>query len=234
MKNILVVAAHPDDEVLGCGGTMSRLSEEGAVVHVRILATGGTARGPLAEESDVRELRESTSRALSLLGVTGTVKHFDLPDNAMDTVALLDVVRIIEGAIDETQPSTVFTHHFGDLNVDHQLTARAVLTASRPQPGCLVKEVLAWETASSTEWAFGGTQSSFEPNVFHELGLHLDRKLKALGEYSQELRSWPHPRSIDGIRALAHLRGSAAGFDSAEAFTLMRSVNGIEDSLNPA
>lgn len=227
MKSALVVAAHPDDEVLGCGGTMSRLSEEGAVVHVRILATGGAARGPLADRGYIRDLRASTLRALSRLGVNGTVKHFDLPDNAMDTVALLHIVRIIEDAIDETQPSTVFTHHGGDLNVDHQLTARAVLTATRPQPGCPVKDLFAWETVSSTEWAFGGTSALFKPNVFRELGSHLDRKLAALDEYSQELRAWPHPRSIDGVRTLAQVRGSAAGVDSAEAFMLVRSVNRI-------
>ncbi len=212
----LVVAAHPDDEVLGCGGTIARLCAEGEDVHIAILGEGQTSRGP--DDNTVMALRRQVAQAAELLG-TQHVSHYTLPDQRFDTVPFLEIVQYVEGLIALAVPDTIFTHHGGDLNLDHQITHRAVLTATRPGTSP-VRKLYAFETPSSTEWAFGSP--AFAPNVF--VGIDPARKVAAMQVYESEAREVPHPRSPQMLRALAHWRGAQAGLRYAEAFQLVRAI----------
>ncbi len=214
--NVLVVAAHPDDEVLGAGATIARLSEEGHDVHALILGEGAMSREN-ADAKQADELKKQAQAAAKVLGVKKV--HFGgFPDNQFDSVALLEIARKIENVRDEIMPELVFTHHFGDLNVDHRLTHYATLAAFRPLPGSSARKLLSFEVLSSTEW---NPSAPFVPSVFYDASTTLPKKLSALGKYSGEMRQFPHPRSIEAAEALAKLRGSTAGFRAAEAFSLV-------------
>jgi LmbE family N-acetylglucosaminyl deacetylase len=221
-RSVLVLAAHPDDEVLGCGGSIARLARSGARVHVAFLADGVTARpGAPAEELDAR--RNAARRAGEVLGVS-SLSFGDFPDNRMDTVPLLDVVQAIEALIATHQPDTLFTHHSGDVNVDHRRIHEAVTAACRPQTGHPVRTLLSFEVPSSTEWQLPGPATAFVPNWFVDISETLELKLAALDAYAAELREWPHPRSRRGVTHLAHWRGATVGVDAAEAFVLGRQL----------
>jgi LmbE family N-acetylglucosaminyl deacetylase len=222
---ILVVAAHPDDEILGCGGTIARLTQEGRRVHIAIMGEGITSRFNQREQADqaaVDVLRASGREVADALGAEG-VSFYDLPDNRFDTVPLLDVIKIVEDLIEHLQPDVIYTHHSGDLNVDHVVVHRAVLTATRPQTGQLVEAIYAFEVPSSTEWAFDQF-SAFRPNVFVDISTTLETKIRAMELYESEARSFPHPRSPEALRAIAGRWGSVCGLGCAEAFELIRSI----------
>ena len=224
--NVLIVAAHPDDEVLGCGGTIPRLVEDGHQVYIAILGEGITSRYDRREDADraaVEELQNRCREAARVLGAEDVYTR-ELPDNRFDTVPLLDVVKIVEQLVEQVSPATIYTHHGGDLNVDHAVVHRAVLTATRPVAGEGVREIYAFEVASSTEWAFQQFGRPFEPNVFVDISATLQTKIDALSLYEGELRNFPHPRSPDAIRANAQRWGSVVGRDAAEAFQLVRAV----------
>lgn len=223
--NVLVVAAHPDDEVLGCGATMARLHDEGHHVHVSILGEGETSRHEDPRSADPRGLEELQTGVQAAARVLGAkvIPTKPLPDNRFDTVPLLEIAKTIERLIADVKPTLVLTHHEGDLNVDHALTARAVATATRPQPGSLVQEVLAFEVPSSTDYSFG-RQPPFLPDTFFDVARHVDRKIEALRCYAGEMREPPHPRSYDNVRNLARVRGAQVGRPFAEAFQVIRSV----------
>jgi LmbE family N-acetylglucosaminyl deacetylase len=226
MKTVLVIAAHPDDEVLGCGGTIARLSKQGVAVHVVILANGLTSRpGFPADQADrlLSEHHDRARRAGALLGAR-SVSLLGLPDQQMDTLPLLDITQSIEREIARLQPDTIFTQHGGDLNSDHALTYRATLTATRPMAGSVVRRVYAYEVASSTEWAFSRFAPVFHPNVFFDITASLDQKLAAMQIYESEVRSFPHPRSFQALHAAAQRWGSVAGLTAAEAFELVRDI----------
>ncbi len=224
---ILVVAAHPDDEVLGCGGTILRHAAEGERVAVSFMAQGMMSRvrpgSEDAGEERVGRLREDTRKAAAFLGIEDLV-FFDFPDNRMDGVDLLDVVQAVESCLERFDPRIVYTHHEGDLNVDHGVVARAVVTATRPQPDQRVEEVYAFEVLSSTEWAFG-TGRDFRPNCFVDIEKQLERKIEAMSLYETETRRFPYPRSPDAMRHQARLRGSQSGLEAAEAFQLIRRIS---------
>jgi len=223
---ILVTAAHPDDEVLGCGGTIARLASEGHDVHILILGEGITSRYDDPAKADRRLLEELHKRAQAAGAALGAadVTLASFPDNRFDTVALLDIVKVIEKHIDKVQPEIVFTQHGGDLNIDHERTFRAALTATRPVAGHPVKKLYAYEVASSTEWAFQQLDPVFRPNVFFDISATLEKKIAAMQLYESEARAFPHPRSPDALRAQAQRWGSATGLGAAEAFVLVREV----------
>ncbi|HEY2900966.1 MAG TPA: PIG-L deacetylase family protein [Polyangia bacterium] len=226
MNTVLVVAAHPDDEILGCGGTMARLSRAGVAVHIAIMGEGATSRPDSPSKDDdaaVESLRHDARRAAQVVGAKD-VTFFGLPDNRFDTVALLDVVKPIEKLVAALSPDTIFTHHLGDLNVDHQTVNRAVLTATRPKPGMPVKDVLAFEIASSTEWAFQHLQPVFHANTFFDISDTLAAKTRALACYATELCAFPHPRSAEALEAIGRRWGSVVGCPAAEAFEVIRSI----------
>lgn len=225
MKSILVIAAHPDDEVLGCGGAIAKLAYEGASVHVAFLADGVFSRVGEAgvQPDELAARRAAAQKSCNILGAE-SVFFGDFPDNRMDTIALLDIIKPIEALVAKHQPDTVFTHHAGDVNIDHRRIHEAVVTACRPQRGHPVKTLLCFEVPSSTEWQLPGSAPAFAPNWFVDISGTLGRKLAALDAYAAELRDWPHPRSRQGVEHLAHWRGSTVGADAAEAFMLGRQL----------
>ncbi len=226
MNRILVIAAHPDDEVLGCGGTIARLTGEGHNVYQVILGEGITSRydthGQAGPEK-IRVLKDQARQASKLLGVKELVLY-DLPDNRFDTVPLLDIIKIIERQIHRFKPKVVYTHHGGDLNIDHAITHRAVLTATRPEINSSVKEIYAFEVPSSTEWAFQQFNNPFSPNVFVDISATLETKIQAMQLYSSEMQTFPHPRSKKLLKFHSQYRGSIAGLTAAEAFELIRAT----------
>jgi LmbE family N-acetylglucosaminyl deacetylase len=224
--NILIIAAHPDDEVLGCGGTIGRLSQEGHDVHIAILGEGITSRFVKREPADqsfVKTLHERSMEAAQFLGAKD-VTLLNLPDNRFDTVPLLDIVKLIEEVIDRIAPELVYTQHGGDLNIDHQKVYRATLTATRPVSGSPVQRIYAYEVPSSTEWAFQSFTPLFKPNSFVDIGNTLEAKIEALKLYDSEIRDFPHPRSPEALRASARRWGSVVGLDAAEAFEVVREI----------
>jgi LmbE family N-acetylglucosaminyl deacetylase len=223
---LLVVVAHPDDEVLGCGATIARLTQEGHEVYIAILGEGITSRYQQREQADrslVEALHARGRQVAELLGVRDLFLY-NLPDNRFDTVALLDVVKIIEELIERLKPEVIYTHHGGDLNIDHMVTHRAVLTATRPVTDQPVQEIYAFEVPSSTEWTFGQFQPAFRPNVFMDISDTLEAKVQAMALYESEVRPFPHPTSSVALRASARRWGSMAGVEAAEAFELIRAI----------
>lgn len=227
MKNILVVAAHPDDEVLGCGGTIARYVKEGHKVSVMILGEGVTSRDEKRQKfkrgKNLSSLEREAKKANSCFGVKD-ILFCRLPDNRFDTLALLDIVKLIEKQITKIKPEVVFTHAAGDLNIDHCITHRAVITATRPLSRQFVKEIYAFEVPSSTEWAFQQFMPIFRPCMFIDIKDTLKMKIEALMLYKSESGKFPHPRSAEALTALAIYRGSAAGLEAAEAFELIRRI----------
>jgi LmbE family N-acetylglucosaminyl deacetylase len=224
-QSVLILAAHPDDEVLGCGGTIAKLADEGASVHVAFLADGVFARegDQSTQQHELASRRAAAQKACGILGVK-SVSFGDFPDNRMDTVPLLEITQAVEALISKYQPKIVFTHHAGDVNIDHRRLHEAIVTACRPQRGHPVKTLLCFEVPSSTEWQLPGSAPTFTPNWFVDITTTLVRKLAALEAYAEELRTWPHPRSLQGIEHLAHWRGATVGVDAAEAFMLGRQL----------
>lgn len=225
-NSVLVIAAHPDDEILGCGATAARLVQEGRNVHFAILGEGITSRHQKRESADAAQLSLlhcHAQAAANKIGVKNVSLH-KLPDNRLDSVPLLEVVKIVEELIERIRPEVIYTHHPGDLNVDHGIVHRAVLTATRPMAGQPVREIYAFEVPSSTEWAFHAVQPVFRPNVFVDVSATLETKIAAMACYETEARPFPHPRSAEALRAIATRWGSVVGCAAAEAFELIRSV----------
>jgi LmbE family N-acetylglucosaminyl deacetylase len=221
---VLVIAAHPDDEVLGCGATAARLVMEGHEVHFVILGEGMTSRRPERGDTDAAQLatlHQQAQAAAAKVGVKSVVLH-KLPDNRLDTLPLLEIVKMVEGHVDRLKPEVLYTHHGGDLNIDHAVIYRAVLTATRPVAGQPVREIYAFEVPSSTEWAFQRLEPLFRPNVFVDVTRTLEAKIAAMSCYESESRKFPHPRSAEALRAIAMRWGSVAGCGAAEAFELVR------------
>jgi LmbE family N-acetylglucosaminyl deacetylase len=227
---VLAVFAHPDDEVLAAGATLARYAREGFAVHIAILGEGITSRSATREQAldspearaELEHLRRATDRAAAILGAAGC-ECFGLPDNRFDSVDLLAVVKTVEGLKARHRPAVVFTHHAGDMNVDHGVVANAVLTAFRSLPGEPPCQVLAGEVLSSTDYSVGIPGRAFEPNVWVpvERG-DVGKKVAALEAYESEVRPFPHPRSRQAVESLAALRGSQCGVPWAEAFRLLR------------
>ena len=220
-STVLVVVAHPDDEVLGAGGTMARLARAGSKVHILFLADGVGARGA---DLVAAERRAQAARTAALcLGAQEPV-FLGLPDNRLDSLDLLDITQAIERIVAKVEPSIVYTHHAGDLNIDHVICQRAMLTACRPLPGSKLRAIYAMEVPSSTEWATPAPQNAFLPTRFVDISAVQDIKRRALEAYAEEMRPFPHPRSIEVVEALATWRGATAGLPAAEAFMVLREV----------
>ena len=224
--NILVVAAHPDDEILGCGGAIARHVKKGDEVKVLILSQGIASRSndAININQKILELKKSAHQAGEVLGVKN-IRLLDFPDNRLDSIPLLDVIKIVEYEIEDFRPSLIYTHHHNDLNVDHKLCCEAVVTASRPLIGSPVKTILTFETLSSTEWRPAMLGGLFHPNWFINIKDTLQLKKDAMSCYAEEIREWPHSRSLEGIEALAMYRGLMSGFEYAEAFSLIRHMH---------
>lgn len=223
---VLVVAAHPDDEAIGCGGTIARWTSEGREVHLLFLADGETARGRAngGDDDRISRRQQACRSAAELLGAA-SVSFEQLPDNRMDSVDLLDVVQLIEKAIENNGPRILLTHHGGDVNIDHQLVHEAALAACRPQPGQPVRRLLFFEVASSTEWRPPTSATPFLPSYYVEISKQVEVKGAALRAYADELRPFPHPRSVEALEALARWRGATVGLAAAEGFVVGRWID---------
>lgn len=223
--NVLIIAAHPDDEIIGVGGTIAKHIQLGDEVSVVILGDGKTSRQSMYVKNSTSLMKMShyeTEKAVKLLGIKSVYFH-DLPDNRFDSLNLLDIVKVIEGYIESLHPEVMYTHFGGDINIDHSVTFRAVMTATRLLPGCSVKWVFAYETLSSTEWNYEFI-SAFRPNYFVDITNQLELKIEAMKQYNSELREFPHPRSLEAIRCNARTWGGRSGFKAAEPFVLVRGV----------
>ena len=219
---ILIVAAHPDDEILGCGGTVARLVHEGCEAFTLILGEGATSRSKKRDvvlyDQELKKLKMQAQNANALIGVK-KVFFYNFPDNRFDSISLLEVVKAIESIKAKIKPNIIFTHYSKDLNKDHRIVYKAVITATRPIPGETVKEIYSFEVLSSTEWDY---PASFSPDTFFDINKTLSTKLSAMAVYKSELRQYPHPRSLKGVSVNAAYWGMRLGLRQVEAFKSIR------------
>ena len=218
-QNILVVAAHPDDEILGAGATLAKHVVNGDNVYCLILGQGQMSR--IGAVADMVSSLQVDARASGKCIGFKEVYFADFADNAFDTVSLLAITQEVEKYFKQIKPDKVYTHYENDLNIDHRLTFQSVLTASRPCTDFFPKEILTFESLSSTEWQ-SNQGMTFAPNVYVDVSDTIDKKIDALKEYKTEIRDYPHPRSEEGMKILAKYRGLASGLKYAEAFYLIR------------
>ena len=223
-KKILIVAAHPDDEVLGCFGTVARLIKEGHEAYTLILGEGKTSRDDTRivenKKNEIEILNTEIQRANKVIGVKKVfVESF--PDNRFDSVDLLDIIKVISKVKDEVKPDIIFTHYEHDLNIDHQVTYKAVITATRPMEDECVKTIYSFEILSSTEWNY---PISFSPDTYYDIDETLDMKIQAMKIYDSELCEYPHPRSLEGIALHAKYTGMRVGKRNVEAFKTIRNI----------
>jgi LmbE family N-acetylglucosaminyl deacetylase len=229
-KKVMVVVAHPDDEILGLGAFLNQLNEEYNVLsHVVILGEGITSRSDTRNveqwEAELAIHKANISRAQSLIKYT-TLSIHDFPDNRFDTVALLDIIKVVEKEKQAFSPDIIFTHHGGDVNIDHQRTFEAVITACRPLKNEVVKTIICFETFSGTEWRASNDPRHFIPNLFFSVNdQNLAAKIQAMESYEFEKREFPHPRSPEAIQNRAKMWGVTCGVEYAEAFYLVRSID---------
>jgi len=229
-KRVMIVVAHPDDELLGIGASMNKLIlEYGIIAHVVILGEGITSR---SEDRDTdrwqQHLNIHKANILDAQKCIGyqTVKIYDFPDNRFDTVALLDIIKVIEKEKQQFAPEIIFTHHGGDVNIDHQRTFEAVMTASRPIAQEIVKTIISFETPSGTEWRASADPRHFIPNFFIAVSeSNLDAKVRGIESYTYEKRPFPHPRSPQALKIQAQRWGVTIGVEFAEAFQIIRTIN---------
>jgi LmbE family N-acetylglucosaminyl deacetylase len=226
--NILVIAAHPDDEVLGCGSSMARWVREGHRVSVLFFTDGVGSRGKKSS-SAISVRRAAAQKAAKILGFS--IAGFgSFPDNQLDRVALLEIAQTIERAKKKLRPDCVYTHFWGDLNIDHRRVFEATLTAFRPQPGEACRAVYSFEVASATEW--GNPAAAFRPTSYSEVsGEDVGKAVQAYQAYVHEVRADPHARSIEAFRARRLLRGRECGVEWAEGFVLCRQLDRLPPAL---
>ena len=218
--NILVIATHPDDEVLGCGGTIARHASRGDRVDVLVVTRGAP---DLYSDEQVKALRKELESAHSILGIAAA--HFlDFPAPKLDLVPAHELADAIGAQIGSIRPSIAYLPHRGDLHADHRCVFEAALVAARPIGDRIVRKLMSYETLSETEWAAPVAEDAFLPSVFIEITACLEKKKQALAAYRSQLREFPHPRSLQAVESLARLRGSTAGVQAAEAFQLIREI----------
>jgi len=229
--NVLIISAHPDDAILGAGGTIAKHAEKGDNVFVCVLSEGATAR---YGKKMISKLREFDKKAGKILGVEKNY-YFDFPNIKMNSVPMLEIVKSIEKCIIESKPEIVYTHHWGDLNIDHRVVFDATSAAIRlPERGRtsleknLIKKVLCYEVPSSTNWAPQIKKFNFNPNVFVDVSKYFNKKLKALKCYKSEVKKFPNPLSEEGILVLAKNRGMMVSMQLAEAFELIRDISHLD------
>lgn len=226
-KKILVVAAHPDDEILGCGGSLLYFKSKGYKIRVIFMSDGESSRNlkNKKKEKQLITLRKNQAKLVSKKSKFINPVFFDYPDNQMDTISLLEIVKKVENEIKNFKPSIIFTHFENDLNVDHKVAFNAVLTATRPKSKTFVEKIFCFEISSSTNFSFYNDKNKvFNPNVYIDISKFIKKKLTLLQIYKSEMRPWPHPRSIQGLKNLAKNRGSEIGSKFAEAFINIREI----------
>jgi len=223
-KKILIIVAHPDDEVLGCFGTVAKLIKEGYEAYTLILGEGKTSRDEKKivenRKKDIEVLNKEIQKANNVIGIKKVFTE-SFPDNRFDSVDLLDIIKVVSKIKKEVQPDIIFTHYENDLNIDHQITYKAVITATRPMKNECVKEIYSFEVLSSTEWNY---PLSFSPDTFFDITDTIDLKIESMKKYKSELCEYPHPRSIEGIKTNAKYQGMRVGKQYVEAFKSIRRI----------
>ncbi len=223
-RPILIIAPHADDEVLGCGGVIAKVAEEGGTTVVAVLTNASVGAPELFSESAVEVVRTEASAAHLALGVTESV-FLDLPAPQLDQYPQYKVANIICELIKKFQPGTVLTPHRGDLHLDHGAIFNATLVAARPQGRMTINTVMAYETLSETNWGHPYPDAAFIPNFYIRLSeLQMKRKLEAMAQYRSQLKEFPHPRSLHALKSLGALRGASVGAPAAEAFVIVRDI----------
>ncbi len=220
-KRILVVAAHPDDEILGCGGTLARFRDEGNKIQTVFFTNGISSRNDKVSKKAI-EIRKKNALLVAKKLKSNEPIFFDYPDNQLDTIPLLKIIKKIEKVLKNFKPNIIFTHFDKDLNIDHQVVSKAVTTATRPLSGSKLEMILFFEILSSTEWTYQNNKDSFTPNYFINIEKFISKKKDLLKIYREELREWPHSRSLRGTEILSNYRGMMSGTSNAEAFILSK------------
>jgi LmbE family N-acetylglucosaminyl deacetylase len=218
--NVLVFASHPDDEILGAGATLAGHASRGDEVHAVVLAEGASSR---YSETMQQALQKAGLRAAEEIGFA-SIRFEGLPDQRLDTVPLIEITQGLEAILEELDPEVVYTHFPGHVNVDHGVVARAVWTACRPYRFPRIRRLAAFETPSSTEWAWPLPDGVFSPTLFVEVSATIDAKLAAMECYSAELRDYPHPRSTRALRQRAEFWGSVVDRSAVEPFVILREI----------
>jgi len=227
MKKIMLIAAHPDDELLGSAGTLLYYKKKGYEIKIIFLSDGESSRGGV-EKKKIKNLilkRKIQAIKVSKLCKFKEPSFAEFPDNHLDSIPLINIVKFIEKEIKEYKPTIIITHNENDLNIDHQLVFKAVVTATRPSTKTFVDAIYCFETPSSTENNFSKLKASFNPNLFFDITKYINTKIKLLKVYKKELRPYPHARSLRGIKILAKYRGTQIGVKYAEAFYVLRQLN---------
>ncbi|MDB3987463.1 PIG-L family deacetylase [Candidatus Pelagibacter sp.] len=226
MKNILIIAAHPDDEVLGCGGLIKKNIKQKNKIRILFLAEGVTSRYSIKDLNHPKVIKKSNERnenaikALQNLGIKkNQIFLSNNPCARLDNLNQLEIIKNIEKHIQDFKPSEIFTHWHSDANIDHRIAYEATITASRPVYNFKINLIASYEVLSSTEWNF---RESFNPNYFEDITKYIDNKIEAIKLYKDELRPYPHSRSIKSIISLSNYRGVQAGYKNAEAFHIIR------------
>ncbi len=223
MKKILVIAAHPDDEVLGMGGSIAKFVAEGKEVHLLIVTDGSTSQ--YAGNADLQKIiddkKKETENVAEILGIS-SVSYGELPDMKLDITPHIEINKVIERVIGKFKPDTVFTHFWGDVNKDHQCVYESTLVAIRPIFNQVVKEVYCYSTPSATEWTPNKADTMFMPNIFVEIEDYKEKKYAAMEAYVTELRDYPHPRSVRHLIEIDVAEGLKVGCKATESFVLLR------------
>lgn len=224
MKKILVIAAHPDDEIYGMGGTIARLNSEGKEIYLLIVTDGSTSQYREADNIDdiIKEKKLETKAAAKIVGIK-QVFYGNLPDMRLDQTDHIKINSVIEETIDKVNPDTVFTHYWGDVNLDHRRVYESTMVSTRPTFNQCVKEVYCYNVPSSTEWE-PAVHHNFSPNYFVDISEYTQKKQKAIKAYKTELREFPHPRSLKYVEAQDVAVGLRYGIKNCEEFILIRKV----------
>ncbi len=221
---ILVIAAHFDDEVYGCGGTIAKLADKGHEIYACVLTDSCSSQYKGHAHEMIAQKKTESEEVNKILGIIET-HIFDFPDMQLDTIPHVELNKAIEQCIIEINPEVVYTHHGSDVNKDHRLVFESTMVAVRPIKDSSVKRVLCYEVPSSTEWAPPTPSNMFAPNVFVDIEDVVEKKIDAIKAYNSELREYPHPRSVENVINQAHLRGASVGLKAAESFMLIREID---------
>lgn len=221
-NNLLIVAAHPDDEIIGCGGTILKLKKNYNIEAIFMTDGISSRYKKNTPRKKIKNRREECLRVFKYLKIKKPT-FCNFPDNQMDKVPLIEIVKVLEKKINKFKPNTIMTHFENCLNIDHRLTYQAVITAARPLKNSSVKKILSFEVPSSTDWALF-SKKNFQPNYFVDISIYIKKKIHALKLYKSELKKYPHSRSIKNIKSLAQIRGTSCGVNYAEGFVMSRYI----------
>ena len=222
-SKVLILVAHSDDESFGCGGFIKKLKNKKNKIYA-ISFTDGVGSRNKKNISKVKRRKEASNKAAKILGFQWTAQ-FDFPDNQLDKVSMLEIVKIIEKFKNKIKPDVVLTHNFSDLNIDHRIVAEEALTAFRPEPKQKLKKFITFEVPSATDYRMLRNKKNFTPNFFVDISKTMKIKIKAIKAYREEIKPSPHSRSLNGIKNLNKLRGNQSGLAHAEAFEIIREIS---------